>query len=61
MNALLQRTKGFLESGHGGTTVEYAVVLALIVVAVVGAAGELGEKLRDMYFEIAEALPSGNG
>ncbi len=61
MNAFQQRTKTFLTSGQGGTSVEYAVVLALVVVPVVGGAGKLGEKLRDMYFEIVEALPSGNG
>ncbi len=61
MKDFLQRTKGFLESGHGGTAVEYAVVLALVGMAAVGAAGGLGEKLRDLYFKIVEALPSGNG
>jgi pilus assembly protein Flp/PilA len=46
MNAMISRVRQFLTSEDGPTAVEYAVMLALIVVAIVGVVGQLGRLER---------------
>ncbi len=64
MNALLKRTKEFLVSEAGPTAVEYAVMLALIIVVAIVAIQLLGTTVRDMFNALATEIgevPVDNG
>ena len=59
MSKLLERTKAFLKSEDGPTAVEYAVLLALIVVVIIAAVTLLGGRVRDQFQTAADAMPEG--
>ena len=64
MKAVLCRAKEFLVSESGPTAVEYAVMLALIIVVAIVAIQLLGTTIRDMFNQIATELgevPVDNG
>lgn len=46
-------------SEHGATSIEYAVLAALIALVIIVAIGLLGGSLGDLYTSIREALPFG--
>ena len=64
MKTVLYRAKEFLVSESGPTAVEYAVMLALIIVVAIVAIQLLGTTIRDMFNQIATELgevPVDNG
>ena len=64
MNAVLNRTREFLVSESGPTAVEYAVMLALIIVVAIVAIQLLGTTVRDMFNALATEIgevPVDNG
>jgi pilus assembly protein Flp/PilA len=61
MNQLLNRTACFLASEDGPTTVEYAVMLALIVVVAIGAISGIGIKVDSIFTTVDTGLPTGSG
>ena len=48
----------FIQEESGQGMVEYALILALIALAVIGALGFLGEGLRDFFQQVTEELGS---
>lgn len=48
----------FLVSEDGPTAVEYAVMLALIVVVCLSAIGQIGTSARQTFDEVGAALPA---
>jgi pilus assembly protein Flp/PilA len=60
MNALVQRVKSFLVSEDGPTATEYAVMLALIIVACIAAITALGGALKGTFENLTGNLPDGN-
>ncbi|HUU82193.1 MAG TPA: Flp family type IVb pilin [Phycisphaerae bacterium] len=58
MSNLLERTKAFLKSEDGPTATEYAVLLALIVIAIIVAVSTLGGKVRDTFQTTADHMPT---
>ena len=58
MKTILARTKEFLRSEDGPTTVEYAVMLALIVAVAIGTIGVLGTKVNAALDSVAKELPA---
>lgn len=64
MKAVYLRAKQFLVSESGPTAVEYAVMLALIIVVAIVAIQLLGTTVRDMFNALATELgeiPVDNG
>ncbi len=61
MNAIIARTKEFLRSEDGPTTVEYAVMLALIVAVAIGTIALLGPKVKDAFQDVSDKMPGGGG
>ncbi len=64
MKAVLYRAKEFLVSESGPTAVEYAVMLALIIVVAIVAIQLLGTTVRDMFNALATEIgevPVDNG
>jgi len=62
MNAILNRVKNFLKSEDGPTATEYAVMLALIIVACITAITALGGSVSDMFTGLSttlSAVPTG--
>ena len=51
----------FFRSQDGPTTVEYAVMLALIVIVAIGAISGIGVKVSDVMFAVDNGLPQGTG
>ncbi len=49
MNTIVNRCKAFLKSEDGPTATEYAVMLALIIVAAITTIGLLGTKVNDIF------------
>lgn len=47
-------------SDEGATALEYAILAALIALAIITAVGLLGGNLGDLYEAIIEALPFGS-
>jgi pilus assembly protein Flp/PilA len=58
MKALTKRVQRFLVSEDGPTAVEYAVMLALIVIVCLTAIGTVGTKASKAFNYIAQSLPS---
>jgi len=56
MNSIMRHINTFLESQDGVTSVEYAVVLGLILMAIVGAIGSLGSQTGGMWGRICGDL-----
>ena len=64
MNAISRRVREFLSSESGPTAVEYAVMLALIIVVAIVAIQLLGTTVRDMFNALATEIgevPVDNG
>ena len=59
MNAMISRVRQFLTSEDGPTAVEYAVMLALIVVAIVGVVGQLGTSISSTFASVSTTLAGG--
>lgn len=60
MNAFAQKVRKFLVSEDGPTAVEYAVMLALIVVVCLTAIQTIGTRANSTFNSVAAALPSGS-
>ena len=59
MNAMISRMKAFLVSEDGPTATEYAVMLALIIIAALTAITALGTKVSDIFSNVDSNLDSG--
>jgi len=53
MNAAIEFAREFLQSEDGPTAVEYAVMLALIVVVCIGAITALGSQANKVFSNVA--------
>jgi pilus assembly protein Flp/PilA len=60
MRSLAQRVRRFLVSEDGPTAVEYAVMLALIIVVCLTAITQLGQQVNTTFTNITTAMPSGS-
>lgn len=56
MNSVLTSVKNFLVSEDGPTAVEYAIMLALIVIVCIGAVQSIGTKAQAKFNGAAAAL-----
>jgi pilus assembly protein Flp/PilA len=62
MKVLAQKVQRFLVSEDGPTAVEYAVMLALIVIVCLTAIQSIGTAANDTFLEVADKLTgSGSG
>jgi pilus assembly protein Flp/PilA len=59
MKNILARTKRFLVSEDGPTAVEYAVMLALIIVVCLTAIQAIGSNANATFQSVAAQLPAG--
>ena len=60
MKKLAKKVQQFLVSEDGPTAVEYAVMLALIIVSVIGAIWEVSSQTGGMYSDINSSLEATN-
>jgi pilus assembly protein Flp/PilA len=60
MNAFLRHTRQFLVNEDGPTAVEYAVMLALIIVVCLTAIQAIGTNANATFQSVASQLPSGS-
>ena len=60
MRNLLQSVRNFLNEEDGPTAVEYAVMLALIIVVALTAIQTLGTRTSQTFQSVANQLPSGS-
>lgn len=60
MNTLLRRTREFLVNEDGPTAVEYAVMLALIIVVCLTAIQAIGTNANATFNSVAGVLPGGS-
>ncbi len=58
MNTLREKLVKFLKSEDGPTAVEYAVMVALIIVVSIAAITSLGGKVSTTFTNTATAIPS---
>lgn len=61
MQALLTRLTLLWRSEDGPTATEYAVLIAVICVAVIGALSNFGVHMDNLYLNIASTVPVGGG
>jgi len=59
MRLLAKKVHRFLVSEDGPTAVEYAVMLALIIIVCLTAITQLGQKVNTTFTNVKEALPTG--
>ena len=59
MKNLITRIRKFVKSEDGPTAVEYAVMVALIAVAIIVTVQALGNNLKTTFSNVSGALPSG--
>jgi pilus assembly protein Flp/PilA len=57
MKSLVKKVQRFLVSEDGPTAVEYAVMLALIVIVCLAAITEIGTRARTTFTTVGGALP----
>jgi pilus assembly protein Flp/PilA len=60
MHLAAQRIRKFLVSEDGPTAVEYAVMLALIVIVCLAAIGAIGTNAKTTFENVAGSLGSGS-
>ena len=58
MNGMISKVRRFLVSEDGPTAVEYAVMLALIVVACVTVVSNLGKSISGTFSSVSSSLGS---
>jgi len=56
-----QRIRELLRSEDGPTATEYAVLIAVICVAVIGAMSSFGAHMDNLYLSIAGTMPAPGG
>lgn len=56
MNGLISKVRRFLTSDDGPTAVEYAVMLALIIVACVTVVSQLGTSISGTFSSVSSSL-----
>jgi len=56
MKGLIHRAKSFLKSEDGPTATEYAVMLALIIIAALAAITALGTKVEGIFTVVDSSL-----
>ena len=61
MRSLMTRVERFLVSEDGPTAVEYAVMLALILVACIAIVTTLGQSISGTFTTVNEKLTTANG
>lgn len=61
MRLLSEKVKRFLVSEDGPTAVEYAVMLALIIIVALTAIQAVGTGARDTFDTVSQQLPAGGG
>ena len=61
MKNFVERMKSFIRSEDGPTATEYAVMLALIIVAAIGSIQLVGTKVSDTFTNVEAALPTVGG
>ena len=59
MNTLTQKLVRFLKSEDGPTAVEYAVMLALIVVVCLTAISSIGTNAKNTFQSVSDSLAGG--
>ena len=57
MSKFLKRAKSFLKDEDGPTVVEYAVLMALIVIALITVIGTLTTAVSGTFTDAATAMP----
>jgi len=55
-----RRFRTFTRSEDGPTATEYAVLIAVICVAVIGALSAFGVHMDNLYTSVASTMPSGS-
>jgi pilus assembly protein Flp/PilA len=60
MNSLVSKMRRFLSSEDGPTAVEYAVMLALIVIVCLTAINSLGTNASTTFTNVANSIGSGS-
>ncbi len=60
MTMITDRIRRFVSSEDGPTAVEYAVMLALIIVAVVSIVAALGQSISGTFSSVSSTLGSGS-
>jgi len=58
MSLLISRIRGFVRDEEGQDLLEYALLVALIALVVIGAVTAAGLKVNTIFNNIATALPS---
>ncbi len=61
MKKFMSKVQRFMESEDGPTAVEYAVMLALIIVVCLVAIGNLGRSANSAFVEINDRLTTDGG
>ena len=61
MKTLFQHLRHFATDENGPTSVEYAVMLALIIAGVIFTVIAVGQNVSAMYHNVSEALNGGAG
>jgi pilus assembly protein Flp/PilA len=61
MKALAQKVHRFLKAEDGPTAVEYAVMLALIIIVCLTAISSVGSRASSTFQNVANTLPAGGG
>ncbi len=56
MKNFVARVREFIKSEDGPTTVEYAVMLALIVAVAIGTIAALGPKVKDAFQSVSDSM-----
>ncbi len=61
MNALFAQISLFLNSEEGPTATEYAVLLSVIAIGVLGAMSAFGDHVNNIYLTLAGTVPVASG
>lgn len=56
MNTLIQATTRFLKDEEGASAIEYALILGMVALAIIGVSGDIKDKVTTIFTSIKNAL-----
>ncbi len=58
MKTYLNKIMAFIKDEEGAAAIEYALLLVMVALAIVGVAGTLGPKIAGVFTSMDNAMPS---
>ncbi|MCS4248025.1 MULTISPECIES: Flp family type IVb pilin [unclassified Pseudomonas] len=55
------QTQLFFRRRDGASAIEYVIIVAIVALVIIGAGSGLGDKIKNVFTSVSNALPAGSG